>query len=167
MVGSRTMDAGFFWHWSPLSWIRGADCNVKQASNALRVSNGNRTVHASIISLLYVELGLLFQPLQEQCVKYGYLVTHSWIKTHWEKLPMFDMHVVVADQPQEFPWEGDQFIMQALIRTGYTSKALGCPNRVQVSLQLLFMSDILAASGMCRHPLALAAWRSMVKDEIA
>ncbi len=36
---------------------------------------------------------------------------------------MFDMHVVVADQLQEFPLEG--FIMQVIIRAGYTSKALG------------------------------------------
>jgi hypothetical protein len=28
-------------------------------------------------SLLYMELGLSFQPLQEQYVEYGYLVTHS------------------------------------------------------------------------------------------
>jgi hypothetical protein len=60
---------------------------------------------------------------------------------------MFDMHVVVADQPQEFPREGDQFIMQVLIRAGYTREALGHLNRVQVSLQLLFMSDILTVSG--------------------
>ncbi len=98
-------------------------------------------------SLLYAELGLLFQPLQEQYVKYGYLVTHSWMKMLWEKLSMFDMHAVVADHPQEFPREGDQFIMQVLIRAGYTSKALGHLFRVRVSLQLLFMLDILTASG--------------------
>ena len=65
----------------------------------------------------------------------------------WEKLSMFDMHVVIADQLQEFPREGNQFIMQVLIRAGYTSEALGRLNRVQVSLQLLFMLYILTASG--------------------
>jgi hypothetical protein len=99
-------------------------------------------------SLLYVELGLLFQPLQEQYNKYSDLVTHSWMKMLWEKLSMFNMHVIVADQPLEFPREGDQFIMQVLIKAGYTSKVLSCLNRVQVSLQLLFMSDILTASGI-------------------
>jgi hypothetical protein len=66
---------------------------------------------------------------------------------------MFDMHVVVADQLQEVPQKGGQFIMQVLIRVGYTSKALGCLNRVQVSLQLLFMYDILTVSGnkVCAH----------------
>ncbi len=38
-------------------------------------------------------------------------------------------------------------MIQVLIRAGYTSKALGHLNRVQVSLQLLFMLDILTASG--------------------
>jgi hypothetical protein len=98
-------------------------------------------------SLLYMELGLLFQPLQEQYDKYGYLVTHSWMKMLWEKLSMFNMHVIVADQPMELPREGDQFIMQVLIKARYTSKALSCLNRVQVSLQLLFMLDIFMASG--------------------
>jgi hypothetical protein len=60
---------------------------------------------------------------------------------------MFNMQVVIAGQPEEYPREGNQFIMQALIQAGYTNKALGQLNRVQVSLQLLFMSDILTASG--------------------
>jgi hypothetical protein len=57
--------------------------------------------------------------------------------------------------------------MQALIQAGYTNKALGQLNRVQVSLQLLFMSDILTASGnkisteiLSRRPKG-EAWSSM------
>jgi hypothetical protein len=98
-------------------------------------------------SFLFVKLGLPFQPLQEQYEKYGFLVTHSWMKMLWEKLSIFDMQVVVADQPLEFPKEGDQFIMQVLIKAGYTGKTLSSLNRVKVSLQVLFMSDILTASG--------------------
>ncbi len=57
----------------------------------------------TLYSLLYVDLGLLFQPLQEQYDKYRYLVTHSWVKMFWKKLSMFNMHMIVADQPLEFP----------------------------------------------------------------
>jgi hypothetical protein len=64
----------------------------------------------------------------------------------WEKLSMFDMQVVVADQPLEFPREGDQFIMQVLIKAGYTGKTPSHLNRVRVSLQVQFMSHILTAS---------------------
>jgi hypothetical protein len=69
------------------------------------------------------------------------------MKMLWEKLSMFDIHTVVADLTMEFPRERDQFIMQVLVRAGYTDKALSCLNRVRVSLQLLFMLDILTASG--------------------
>jgi hypothetical protein len=60
---------------------------------------------------------------------------------------MFDIHTVVADLSLKFPREGNQFIMQVLVKAGYTGEALCCLNRVQVSLQLLFMLDILTASG--------------------
>ncbi len=57
--------------------------------------------------------------------------------------------------------------MQVLIKAGYTSKALSCLNRVQVSLQLLFMSNILTASGnkVCANILSCQlqreAWSKM------
>ncbi len=76
-------------------------------------------------SLLFVEPGLSFQRLQKQYKKFGYLVTHFWMKMLWEKLSMFNMHVIVADQPKEFPREGNQFIMQVLINAGYVNEVLG------------------------------------------
>ncbi len=76
-------------------------------------------------SLLFVELGVSFQPLQESYEKYGYLVTHSWMKMLWEKLSMFNMQVIITNQPKEYPREGNQFIMQVLIQARYTNKALG------------------------------------------
>jgi hypothetical protein len=42
-----------------------------------------------------------------------------------EKLSMFNMQVIIADQPKEYMREGNQFIMQVLIQAGYTNKALG------------------------------------------
>jgi hypothetical protein len=68
------------------------------------------------LSLLFVELGLLFQPLQESYKRFGFMVTHSWFKMLWEKLFKFGMKVVVADQASAFPQEGDQFIMQVLLK---------------------------------------------------
>ncbi len=57
------------------------------------------------------------------------------------------MKVVVADFKADSPWEGDQFIMQVLINLGYPKEMLLWLNWVQVALQLLFMLDILKASG--------------------
>jgi hypothetical protein len=97
--------------------------------------------------LLYIKLDLSFQPLQESYQKYGHLVTHSWMKMLREKLSMFDLHTVIADLPLQFLRVGNQFIMQVLIKTGFTGEALHRRNRVCVSLQLLFMLDVLTASG--------------------
>jgi len=52
-----------------------------------------------LYSLFYLELGLLFQPMQESYQNYSTLVTHSWMKMLWEKISMFDLHTVVADIP--------------------------------------------------------------------
>jgi hypothetical protein len=65
----------------------------------------------------------------------------------WEKLSLFDMTAIITDTSITFPREGDQFIMQVLLRAGYNADVLGQLNRVQVSMQLLFMSDVLTASG--------------------
>jgi hypothetical protein len=97
--------------------------------------------------LFFAELGLSFTPLQESYSRYGFLVTHSWMKMLWEKLSMFNMKVVVSDFTQEYPWQGNQFIMQVLLRAGYAAETRSRLNRVQILLQLIFMSDILTASG--------------------
>ncbi len=98
-------------------------------------------------SFLLVELGLSFQPLQEIYKKYKYLVTNSWMKVLWEKPSLFDMATIIMDTPNFFPRKRDQFITQVLLWGGYNAEAISQLNRVQVSLQLLFMSDVLMALG--------------------
>jgi hypothetical protein len=98
-------------------------------------------------SLFFEELGLSFTPLQESFSRYGFLVTHSWRKMLQEKLSMFDIKVVIADIAHKYSWQGNQFIIKALLRAGYIGETLHRLNRVQISLQLLFMSDILTALG--------------------
>jgi hypothetical protein len=97
--------------------------------------------------LFFAELGLSFTPLQESYSLYSFLVTHSWIKMLWEKVSKFDIKVIVQAGAENFPWKGNQFIMQVLLQMGYDSDVLLWLNRVQISLQLMFMLDILTASG--------------------
>ncbi len=124
LVGSRTIDAGFFGVGLPHLRVEALIAMV----NKLLMHYGCHTATGWFMqtsySLLYVELGLLFQPLQESYHKYGHLVTHSWMKMLWEKPSMFDVHTVVADLSLKFPREGDQFIMQVLVKAGYTGEAL-------------------------------------------
>jgi hypothetical protein len=69
------------------------------------------------------------------------------MKMLWEKESKFDIKVMVTAVAQNFPRKGNQFIMQILLQIGYDSDALLWFNRVRISLQLMFMLDILTASG--------------------
>jgi hypothetical protein len=124
-VENRTTDAGFFCVGLP---HLGVEALIAMANKFL-MHYGCRTATGRFMqtshSLLFVELGVSFQPLQESYEKYGYLVTHSWMKMLWEKLSMFNMQVIITNQPKEYPREGNQFIMQVLIQARYTNKALG------------------------------------------
>jgi hypothetical protein len=147
MVESRTIDAGFYGVGLPHLRIEA----LVTTANKLLMHYGHNTATRKLMqasySLFFVKAGLSFQPLQESYARYGSLVTHSWLKMLWEKLLTFDMKLVVADITQKFPRENNQFIMQALIDKGYSGDTLRRLNRVQVLQQLLFMSDILTASG--------------------
>jgi hypothetical protein len=122
----------------------------------------------SSYSLLFVELGLSFHPLQAPYKHFEQLATHSWMKMLWEKLSRFNVKAVVANINSAFPREGGEFIMQVLMRNGYTNEALRCLNHVRVRQQLLFMSDVLTASGNKINPEVLAhrspgeAWSNMM-----
>jgi len=147
MVASRTIDAGFFGVGLPNLGIEA----LVAMTNKLLMHYGCNTATGKLLqtsySLFFVEAGLSFQPLQESYAQYGSLVTHSWVKMLWEKLSAFYVKIVVADHTLKFPRENNKFIMQALINEGYTGEALRRLNRVRVLQQVLFMSDILTASG--------------------
>jgi hypothetical protein len=57
------------------------------------------------------------------------------------------MMVIIPERSRKFPRGGDQFIMQVLLHAGYGTEELWQLNRVRVFMQLLFMSDVLTASG--------------------
>jgi hypothetical protein len=146
-VDSQTIDAGFFGIGLP---HLGAEALIAMI-NKLLMHYGCKTAMGQLMQtsylLFFAELGLSFTPLQESYSRYGFLVTHSWMKMLWEKRSMFDMKVVVSDFAQEYPRQGNQFIMQVLLRAGYAAETLSQLNRVQIFLQLIFMSDFLTASG--------------------
>jgi hypothetical protein len=97
--------------------------------------------------LFYLELGLSFHPMQESYQEFGHLATHSWMKMLWEKLSLFDIEVVFVDVTPHYPQDGDQFLMQVLLWAGYKGETLRRLNKVRISQQVLFLSDILTALG--------------------
>jgi hypothetical protein len=123
-VESRTIDPGFFGFSLPHLGVEA----LIAMTNKLLMHYGCKTVTGQLMktsySLFFAELSLSFTPLQESYSHYGFLVTHSWMKMMWEKLSMFNIKVVIADIAHKYPWQGNQFIMQALLRAGYTGETL-------------------------------------------
>ncbi len=79
-VCSRTIDAGFYGVGLPHV---GVEATIAM-TNKLLMHFGCNTATGRFMqisySLLFVELGLSFQPLQVEYGKYNHLVTHSWMK---------------------------------------------------------------------------------------
>ncbi len=102
------------------------------------------------MEVLITKLGLSTQPLQESYVTYGKWVTHTWLKSIWEKLHKFDVSIEIAPLPIEPPWEGDKWFMQAAMEAGVTSPTeLLQLNRYCCHQQVLYLSNILNAGGKC------------------
>ncbi len=146
-VGGRTIDTGFY----GVGLLHVGVEALIAMTNKLLIHCGCSTAMGRFMQISYflllVELGMLFQPRQVNYKTYSYLVTHTWMKMLWKKLSMFKMVVIIPERLRKFPREGDQFIMQVLLCAGYGMEELRRLNRVRVSMQLLFMSDVLTASG--------------------
>ncbi len=149
---SRTIDAGFYGVGLPYLGVEA----LIAMSNKLSMHYGCNTAVGRFMkesfSLFLVEMGLSLQPLQESYEWYKYLLTHSWMKMLWEKVSMFGLKVVVADLQLKYPREGDCFIMQVLFELAFTKDKQRILNQVRVSLQALFLSDLLTASGQKINP---------------
>jgi hypothetical protein len=65
----------------------------------------------------------------------------------WENLSKSGVRAIVANLPTTYPYKGNQFIIQVLIKMGYTNEMLLHLNHICVFLQVVFMSDKLTASG--------------------
>jgi hypothetical protein len=106
-------------------------------------------------SLLLLELGVSFQPLQSLYQQFSFLATHTWMKMLWEKLDKFNITVQTAESPLNFPRQGDKFLMLVFMERGHGREALIRLNQVRVHLQLIFLSNILSALGLRIDPMVL------------
>ena len=99
------------------------------------------------LELLVVNLGLSFQPFRILYKHYGDWVTTCWLKRVWEKVDCYGFVLTVHNLLSSFPQEGDDWLMSQFIATGYKGEDLQTLNRVRKHQQVLFLSDILGASG--------------------
>jgi hypothetical protein len=149
---SRTIDAGFNGVGLPHLGVEALIAMLNKISMHYGCNTAVGRFMKASYSLFLVEMGLSLQPMQESYERYTYLLTHSWMKMIWEKVSMFGLKVVVAELQLKYPREGDHFIMQVLIELGFTKDKLWILNRVQVFLQVLFLLDLLTASGQKINP---------------
>jgi hypothetical protein len=100
------------------------------------------------MELLITELGMLSQSLGESFLKYGKWVTHSWLRSLWEKVDKFNATIKIAPIPIDPPRMGDRWFMQAVIKARYrTPEELTIINHFQCHQQVVHVSDILNAGG--------------------
>ncbi len=101
----------------------------------------------------------LFQLDFEQ---YRALVTHSWLKSVWEKVFLFRIIIEVSRPEIQPPREGDERLVPLLVRLGFDSKDLFHLNWVQLHQQFLFVSDIMDASGLMSDQIY---WKRRSREE--
>ena len=99
------------------------------------------------LEYMILEMGISLQPLQESYKKYEQWMTTIWIKSLWEKCDRFDVMVDFNDTPLGLPCCGDKWMMREFLRCGFYADELSRLNIVRIHMQVLFLSDILSASG--------------------
>jgi hypothetical protein len=146
---SRMIDAGFFYPGLPHPGVEA----LIEMTNKLLMHYGCRSALGDFMKTSYgyltLELGVTFQPLQASYKRFLFLATHSWMKMLWEKADRFGVTIETAKGPLSFPRDGDRFLMLVLMERGYSRETMHRLNRVRIHLQVLFLSDVLTASG-CR-----------------
>lgn len=128
----------------------GIECLIEQIRKLLMhygcpLSNGMKLK----ISLRYlvIELGLTNQPFQLAYEMYKEWVTWSWLMSLWEKCGLYRVRVVMNDSAIELPRDRDKRIMWEFLRMGYTMPELIKLNWAQFHQQVLFLLDVVGASG--------------------
>ena len=101
----RDMDMGFYGAGCPHV---GIECLVAQINKLLIHHGCKSNVGLELkISLEYMlcEMGISDQPLQESYKGFESRITHSWLKSVWEKCNKFGIDVQFLDVPIEPPRE--------------------------------------------------------------
>jgi hypothetical protein len=99
------------------------------------------------MELLIIKARVSLQTFTEPYVQYSKWVTRSWLRLLWEKDDMFQIKIEINDLPLNFHRVNDRWLMKVLEAEGYSEVELITLNRVRCYQQVIFLSDILIASG--------------------
>ena len=147
-VELRTLDVGFGGIGCP---HLGVECLLSQLNKLLMHYGSPSTLGVELqtsMELFVLELGLsATEPFSLPFKRLESLVTHSWLKTIWEKCDKFQIDVQIGNIQLRPPREGDRWLMQVFIDQGYSIEDLRRLNQVRIYQQVIFLSDVLSASG--------------------
>jgi len=143
----RQLHRGFYGIGCPHPGIK---CLTSQISKLLMHYGTKSSVGFKMaVSLreLILELGVTFQPFQENYERYKHRVTWSWMTSLWEKCYLYGVLIEIMDNPLTFPRERDSWLMLLLAGLGFSAAELEILNRVRLYQQVVFLSCILNAAG--------------------
>lgn len=143
----RQLDRGFYGVGLPHP---GVECLAAQLNKLLTHYGSSTSLGMQMqvsMEMMVIEGGISLQILSESFATYGKWVTHSWLKSVWEKIDMFGFKVEIRELPLQFPRENDEWIMRAFTSLGIPEDELLRLNRVRCHQQVIYISDVFDASG--------------------
>lgn len=97
---------------------------------------------------LQLEVGSGTQVLSTDFSKYGFLATHSWLKSLWEFVWTYKIHLHVDSPIPPLCREKDHYIMDTLVASSLLSKPeLISANHCRLHLRLIVFSDLATCGG--------------------
>jgi hypothetical protein len=141
------MDPGFYGIGLPHP---GVECFLAQTTKLLTHYGSKLGVGIymqMLMELLVTELGLSLQPLTQSYPLYHDRVTSCWLKAVWEKAHLFDARIGIAPLPLQFLCEQDRWLMECFGALDFNQDELIRLSRFKSHQQVLFLLDILDASG--------------------
>jgi hypothetical protein len=145
--GTRQLGIGFYSVGCPHPAIK---CLISQL-NKMLMHYGNQSCLGlqiqNTMELLVIELGMSPQPFQEEYKVCHHWVTHSWMKSVWEKAHHLWVEIDIANLPVHPPWERDSWLMQEFVHVNYNCNAIWRLNQVRVHQEVLFLLNVMDASG--------------------
>ncbi len=145
--GTRQLAAGFYGVGCPQP---AGECLIAQL-NKLIMHYGSQSCQGlnmqASLELLVIEMGLSLQPFKENYNTCQHWVMLSWMKLVWEKALILDIEIQIAPLPLQLPQERDSWIMAEFICLNYDTQSLQRLNRVRIHQQVIFLSDVIDASG--------------------
>jgi hypothetical protein len=147
----RYLDSGFYGVGFPQHW--GAEA-IMESLNKFLTHYGTTsllgTQYQMSTELLAIELGISAQPFLQDYQKYEKWVTDCTLKELWARCHRFSIRIKLGNLPMRSPREGDRWFMSAIEKIGgFSAQEKEIINRVRLSQEVVFESDVFAPDG--RH----------------